>query len=188
MDNEADDLELRRILKSLSKTNPEEGTHTAEESSELMGSWDRYHQIRASLQSESSAPVPDGFLSRIQTALAEEPVPSRETADSGQLSAVAGTSRHTWLTAFGQGAIAASVAALVLVFSYQAMNPSDEAGQAVPVTAQAEAAANGFSQVANISGKLDEDSLARLRQAVYREFEEDTQSLEIPVSYNFENQ
>lgn len=178
MDNETDDLELRRILKSIDSENAE-SVGGVEQANELKQSWHRYHVLRESMNNQSCAPCSTSFLAGIQEEIADSAVPvqnllSNETKRSPKLA---------WV--LGQGAIAASVAALAVVMSIKAFQPAPEqqvqgvmASALDPVATQSE-----FVQLANISGDLDDQAFNRLRQAVYREFDNSSESLEMPVNF-----
>lgn len=65
MDNEADELELRRVL-------------TASDDGELRGTWSRYQLARAAMHRELVVPHLD-IASAVSAALADEAVPARKT-------------------------------------------------------------------------------------------------------------
>lgn len=65
MDNEADELELRRVL-------------AASEDGELRGTWSRYQIARAAMHRELLVPQLD-IASAVSAALADEAVPTRKT-------------------------------------------------------------------------------------------------------------
>ncbi|QMV61992.1 RseA family anti-sigma factor [Pseudomonas berkeleyensis] len=65
MDNEADELELRRVL-------------AASENGELRGTWSRYQVARAAMHRELLVPQLD-IASAVSAALAEEAAPARKT-------------------------------------------------------------------------------------------------------------
>lgn len=60
MDGEADDLELRRLLKSM------------EQDSELSAQWERYHLVQAVLHGQGK-PVRTALLDRVSQAIEQEP-------------------------------------------------------------------------------------------------------------------
>lgn len=176
MDNEADDLELRRILKKM----PGQGDALKEK-------WARYHLISASLKQEvHSRPAVD-LLSGIHAILDEEPIPVRPAASASRLP---GVFRY-----LGQSAIAASVALGVLFTAQYLDGPRDgEAGMAslagaagvqAPVTTTGEYQAGELTRTASFSEApaFDEDTRDRLSEAVYREFERGARAYEVPVNY-----
>ena len=65
MDNEADELELRRVL-------------AASEDGELRGTWSRYQVARAAMHRELLVPQLD-IASAVSAALADEAIPARKT-------------------------------------------------------------------------------------------------------------
>jgi sigma-E factor negative regulatory protein RseA len=93
MDDEADALELRRIVKAVPA------------SPELAKTWQRYHAVRASLKQELPSNPRANLLPAIHAQLAREGhgMPAQRPAQ-----------RKLWQFV-GQGAIAASVAAAVLL-------------------------------------------------------------------------
>jgi len=100
LDDEADDLELRRILAQA-------------HDDELLDVWQRYHQVQAGLNSEEAAWAHIDLRVDIANALDEPvgtPLPVGEKLD-GATSAVSGKARVPW---WG-GAIAASVAFAVIL-------------------------------------------------------------------------
>ena len=160
MDDEADELEIRRVLRTLSSTEQDNAR-------ELMASWHRYHHVRAVLSDKNATRCSAGFMDSIRAEIDKQPVPERK--GNGELeSAVAESAnegRFNWLSAFGQGAIAASVAALVLVFSWNALSPAPGAaeGPAASIASRTTSQTGPvqFTGVSNnFSGKLDDDSLA----------------------------
>ena len=185
MDSESDDLELRRVLGTLAQDD--------DKAESLRSTWHRYHQLRSVISNETGFNCSENFLSGIRDAIAEDELPAREIVQMDK------AAPNNWLPAFGQGAIAASVAAAVLVFSFSSgvdsSNNNDPVSTPVASAGQTQAqassqmvagAASGeFSQRANISGKLDDVAVDRLSQAVYKEFEE-AESLQIPVSFSLD--
>lgn len=100
MDNEADELELRRLLKEL----PEDPG--------LADTWKRFHVARSVLHKEEMLEVSSEATSRIFAAIAAEP--AYEASHAGSVS---GSARprtpSAWLETVGRIAIAASVALVV---------------------------------------------------------------------------
>ena len=94
LDNEADDLELRRLLKSIER-NPE-----------LAEIWERYC-LEQSLMHNPATPVDSGLAARVQQQIQNEPALS-----------VRGDSFSGWQQTFSKLAIAASVA-VIFVFAFQ---------------------------------------------------------------------
>jgi sigma-E factor negative regulatory protein RseA len=176
MDSEANELELRRILREL----PDDA--------ELSATWKRYHTVRASLRQEIHSNPAVNLLDGIKARLADEAV-RHPLHGPGRLF------RSGILRYVGQGAIAASVALAALV----SVSLLDSNGAAVPaaVVAGADLPATGTSTDnpvlngdydANASElartvSTDAEALNRLEQAVYREFGEVPPADEIPVNY-----
>lgn len=93
LDNEADDLELRRFLKS------------CEQDSTLLATWERYSLVQSALH-ESVQPVSASLSQRIAAQIEQEAPLSSTAAASAQSS---------WKEGLTKMAIAASVAAVFLV-------------------------------------------------------------------------
>lgn len=114
MDNEADELELRRVLKA------------CDEQEELADCWHRYHLMRSVMHKELEQPAVFDLSASIAQAIDNEPshgdIDSEKTVPFRQRFERVGS----WL---GKGAIAASVAAAV-VFLAPANN------ETTPVVAQ----------------------------------------------------
>lgn len=97
LDNEADELELRRFLKS------------CEQDPALMESWERYSLVQSALH-ESVEPVNASLSQRIAAQIEQEAPLSATTA-----SASATATQSSWKEGLTKMAIAASVAAVFLV-------------------------------------------------------------------------
>ncbi|WP_458526357.1 sigma-E factor negative regulatory protein [Onishia taeanensis] len=112
MDNEADDLELPRVLKSL------------DESAEVADTWRRYHLARSMMQRDRDLDVATDLSAGIMAKLADEPSPATETssAPSKSLFARAGS--------YAGSAAAAAAVSLMVITGVQFYNSSDERGQA----------------------------------------------------------
>src|SRR5690554_2104010 len=67
MDNEATELELRRVLKQ------------AKDDPDLLDHWQRYHLVRDVIHQQASAPAPVSLLAGIREAINEEALPAAET-------------------------------------------------------------------------------------------------------------
>jgi len=92
LDNEADDLELRRFLKS------------CEQDPTLLATWERYSLVQSALH-ESGQPVSPSLSQRIAAQIEQE----------APLSATVAPAQSSWKEGFTKMAIAASVAAVFLV-------------------------------------------------------------------------
>lgn len=93
LDDEAQDLELRRVLRSLDGADAD--------ASELRGRWYRLNLTRAALRREMVVDAPD-FAGRVAAAIRDEALPAVQPASG-------------WRRAVGSFAVAASVAAVVVV-------------------------------------------------------------------------
>ena len=96
MDNEADDLELRRILKA------------CDQQPELMAAWERYHLVQSILHGEAR-PVSSELSARIAASIAAE------TAPIADLKVTSATLFSAWQQNLSKIAIAASVALIFVV-------------------------------------------------------------------------
>lgn len=114
LDNEADDLELRRFLKS------------CEQNPALLETWERYSLVQSALH-ESVKPVRASLSQRIAAQIEQEaPLSAAETTAPTQ---------STWKEGITKMAIAASVAAVFLV-TVQVNLDSGSATSAVPAIAE----------------------------------------------------
>lgn len=177
MDNEAEELELRRILKQMPHDR------------ELRDAWRRYHLLSASLHQESHTRPSVDLLDGIHAALREEPLPIRAEQPQRRIGPVA---RY-----IGQSAIAASVA-LAVIFFADTFTGEQPDGFSASVAAAGAANTTGeyqpgeLARTASFSGDantLDPETSDRIREAVLRELERTPtyggyQNLEIPVNYN----
>ena len=205
MDNEASEFEFRRILKE------------CESNETLKNKWERFHLLSSLMKGElgnmsianeternSELKRPD-LLSRINAELdgKSDSKTHASAADKNQ-EAVANQS-HSF-GRLGQGAIAASVALVVLItggmFSpfaaqeaeFADLQLADQAGIAEENELQFDDAysPSQFSRIPQLSTELagtetldDEVARDRLRQAVFQEFVgEPQESIELPVNFN----
>lgn len=172
MDNEADSLELRRVLRAL-PGDPE-----------LAAIWRRYHVVRAGLHHDMHPRPKVNLLAAVQARLAAEDVP------------VTGWRRRIGaplMVRLGQGAIAASVALAVLVgVSSLSISGSDQRGAALVAddnTTQvlpllgSEFNAEELARNA-VTRELDDVERSRIEQAVLRELSNTPEAEQIPVRYN----
>lgn len=170
MDDEADQLELRRVLREL-PANPE-----------LSAAWKRYHAVRASLQQDIHSRPAVNLLQGVQARLAaEEGSPAFEhPTRSGSVL------RSRFVRYLGQGAIAASVA-LAALMGISTLETADT-GTAAPALAAADntPVLNGEFNAGDQSrtAAIDPGAYDRLEQAVYREFSDQQPAAQIPVSFN----
>ena len=111
LDNEADDLELRRFLKS------------CEQDPTLLETWERYSLVQSALH-ESAKPVNVSLSQRIAEQIEQE----------APLSVTAAPVQSPWKEGFSKMAIATSVAAVFLV-SVQLILDSSSGTSAIPAIA-----------------------------------------------------
>lgn len=138
LDGEADELELRRLLKSL-----DSDTENVEE---LLGQWQRYHLAQDVLH-DRGVPVKESLASRIAEQIEQEEV---YRAGNGKHIAVSG-----WQNAVSKMAIAASVAA-VFVVALQ-INPNPAAPG--PTVANSKPDSESLQQTAEFSPMLVADGM-----------------------------
>ncbi|MCI0510347.1 sigma-E factor negative regulatory protein RseA [Chromohalobacter marismortui] len=110
MDNEGDDLEMRRVMKSLQDAPDDAET------------WRRYHLARSMMQRDRSVDVSTDLSAGIMARLAEEPGPSEATTQE--------TRRSVPFSFAGSTAVAAAVSLMVItgVQVYNANTPSGLGG------------------------------------------------------------
>lgn len=116
MDNEADELELRRILKACDETDGEQ----------LADTWHRYHLVRSVLHKEFEQEQLVDIADRISVALEAEPEPARRRKLFDNWRERASKMSDTWMA---KGAIAASVAAAVVLLMPSPQQDLPLAGQ-----------------------------------------------------------
>lgn len=126
MDSEADELELRRILKACDERG---GEHLAD-------TWHRYHLVRSVLHKEFEQDQLVDIADRISAALEHEPEPARRKKLFDNWRLRVSQISDTWMA---KGAIAASVAAAVVL-----MMPDPQ--QDLPVAQQVATQAFGYQQ------------------------------------------
>jgi sigma-E factor negative regulatory protein RseA len=219
MDNEASEFEFRRILKE------------AEVNADLKLKWERFHMLSAAIRGELDNRINAGFtIMQGESGKSEEKRPdllSRINAELDGIDRIEGSGTNSSTTnslnqaerenainsnqfgAFtgsfkrlGQGAIAASVADIVLIAG-GSLNPSVPLGTELQLAEQSEIAEDNvptfdddyfpseFSRVPQLNTEVagtestDEAARVRLRQAVFQEFVgEPQESLELPVNFN----
>jgi sigma-E factor negative regulatory protein RseA len=156
MDGEADELEIRRILRDLGP--------------EQLAAWRRFHTVSASLQHDLRQPRLDLSAGVRQRLDQVEGLPAR------------GLLHHRVLRVVGQGAIAASVALAVLGGTSLLQTAGTSTGADMLADADTPALNGEFnaSELAR-TASFDAEVYNRLERAVYRELTE--QAPEIPVSF-----
>lgn len=137
LDGEADDLELRRLLKSLDSD--------TENAAELLQQWQRYHLAQDVLH-DRGIPVTDSLASRISQQL------ELEEGYQGEKNSPATGSG--WQNTLSKMAIAASVAAVFVVALQIDPNP----GAPGPAIANSESASQSPRQTAELAPTLVADS------------------------------
>ncbi|NQV70553.1 MAG: sigma-E factor negative regulatory protein [Pseudohongiella sp.] len=113
LDNEADDLELRRLLKA------------CEQDSELLDIWERYSLVQSILH-QPAVPVRPALSQRIAAQIETEAIPSHETP---------AVDNADWRHGMSKVAIAASVA-VVFMFAVQSNLNSKSESVLAPALAQ----------------------------------------------------
>jgi negative regulator of sigma E activity len=172
MDDQADELELRRILKAMPGN------------VEFQAKWKRFHTVRSSLRQEMHPNPAVNLLEGINARLGNEGValPGHNQFSNPVLRYVA------------QGVIAASFFAITIMAT-SVFNQSGTDAQSTVADATTnldtpvlggEYKATELSRTASLANELDEEALAQLRQAVDQQFSDAPAAPEIPVSYTFE--
>lgn len=136
MDNEGDELELRRALKSL------------DDSPETADVWRRYHLARSLMQREHGVEVQLDLSAEIMARIADEPVPMPGEPVVGR--------RNGGLSFPGSAAVAATVSVLVIsgVQVYNSFNPA-ASGDLASQAASGSGVATGESGASLASASLD---------------------------------
>ncbi|HEY6529591.1 MAG TPA: sigma-E factor negative regulatory protein [Cellvibrionaceae bacterium] len=111
MDNQANDLELRRILKQL----PED--------KEIGATWHRYQLASTLIRRNETALLKLDLSAAISQAIASEPIWGNGSAEVVNVSQRESKSTPIWLRWGGKSALAASVALAILVGAQQFSNP-----------------------------------------------------------------
>jgi sigma-E factor negative regulatory protein RseA len=140
MDDEAGELEIRRLVRRLP------------EHPELLTTWKQYQLIKAVLHETTPVRANVDLLAGINAAIADEPVPARKSRFSGKLMRLA-----------GQGAIAASVAAFAL-FGVSSLELAQRGGSDEQPQLVGEYNPSGYERTV----RLDSAARTRLQQAVYQ--------------------
>ncbi|GHC20729.1 sigma-E factor negative regulatory protein [Aidingimonas halophila] len=102
MDNEGDELELRRVLKTLEDA-PDDAEH-----------WRRYHLARSLMQRDREVDVSTDLSAGIMAKIAEEPVPKPDKADT----------RRSGHFSFASSAAIAAAVSLMVITGVQYYNSS----------------------------------------------------------------
>ncbi len=145
MDDHADELELRRLLKDMPE-NPE-----------LAHTWNRYHLARSVLHKEEVFTVSAAGSQRILAALAAEAPYSSGNPNAARISA-------PWLPVVGRLAIAASVTLAVFVGLQSALNQNNLADSVAASTeAQPAKMADASSSPVEVAAQSAFDAEAQQR-------------------------
>lgn len=187
MDDETDQLELRRLLKELEESGVE-----AEKSdlSDLKAKWHRYHVISSACKQEIHSSPSCNLLGRIQAELENDAVPSAE------LPAQKSSLRKKGIfQILGQGAIAATVA-LAVLFTADLVMVSDSPSAAANNTelAGSQTQSNSLPELTGelnpstqtrvaVQTALDADEMSRLERVVSEELDETLENREIPAIF-----
>ncbi len=187
MDDETDQLELRRLLKEMEESGVE-----AEKSdlSDLKAKWHRYHVISSACKQEIHSSPSCNLLGRIQAELENDAVPSAE------LPAQKSSLRKIGIfQILGQGAIAATVA-LAVLFTADLVMVSDSPSAAANNTelAGSQTQSNSLPELTGelnpstqtrvaVQTALDADEMSRLERVVSEELDETLENREIPAIF-----
>ena len=183
MDNEADELELRRLLKEMDSLDPETDI------SALKAKWHRYHVLSASLKQEIHSVPSRNLLAGIQNELEQDAIPQQQIGTAiGKI-----FKGRKLFQVVGQGAIAASVALAVMFTADLAMVADNDSAS----SGGAEIAGNTTDQFPSLTGELnpdtptrfaiqnglDEEEMNRLERVVSAELEDALDTLETPAIF-----
>ncbi|KXS39431.1 MAG: sigma-E factor negative regulatory protein RseA [Halomonadaceae bacterium T82-2] len=130
MDNEGDELELRRVLKSLDDA----GDQSAD-------AWRRYHLARSLMNRDRDVDVTTDLSAGIMARIEREPRPEVQDATAPR--------RHGGLSFAGSAAIAATVS-LMVITGVQVYNGMDPAGAPAMTAESGASTASGGSAVSNL--------------------------------------
>lgn len=185
MDNEADDLELRRILKAMKDRGDDDNVL---ETDSLHEKWHRYHVVSASLKQEIHVKPSCNLLAGIRAELENDAIPAGKPAFLQSSS-----NSKRFFQVVGQGAIAASMALAVMFTADMVLNGGAE-DSAMPLSGT-EIAEN--SQLPNITGdlnpatttrvavqpRLNESEINRLERVVSEAMEDTLENREVPATF-----
>lgn len=186
MDNEADELELRRILKEMESLGQSQSAEDISELAALKATWHRYHMVSASLKQEIHTYPSRNLLANIQAELEQEAIPAHSLAESA--------ARKGIFRVLGQGAIAASMALAVLFTADMVMVTDNAAGDPAAQVAGAETTDQlpGFTGNLNpatntriaVQSRLNQEEMNRLERVVSEELEDALEAQETPAVYD----
>jgi sigma-E factor negative regulatory protein RseA len=197
MDNEAEELELRRILKEMEAESGLDGQEMSALSADLKGKWHRYHVVSASLKREIHAIPSSNLLASIQAELADEPVPMRDSGDvlrQETRTSSASTGKGI-MQLLGQGAIAASMA-LAVLFTADLVMVADNSGTG-PASMELADSTTSSGPLRGLTGELnpstrtqvavqnaiDAEELRRLERVVSAELEDVLEAPALPATF-----
>lgn len=190
MDNEADALELRRILKEMEVLGDSKTAEGMTDLVELKAKWHRYHVLSASLKQEIHSAPSCNLLTAIQAELEQDAVPARSLANVASSKGV--------FRMLGQGAIAASVALAVLFTADMVMvSDSTTGNESAAQLAGSDAATDQMRLTGELNpatttriavqNGLDPEEMTRLERVVSAELEEVLETRELPATFNPDN-
>ena len=187
MDNEVDDLELRRILKEMKDLDENGNAEEITELVELKAKWHRYHVVSACLKQEIHTSPSRNLLSAIQAELEQDAVPSRPLAHTR-------TGKNVFRF-LGQGAIAASVALAVLFTADLALDAGSNNGVDATMPLAGNNAENDQLDLTGdlnpstptrvaVQNGLDPEEMNRLQRVVSEELEDALETREVPATFD----
>jgi negative regulator of sigma E activity len=187
MDNEADALELRRILKEMEILGDSNSAEEMTELVELKAKWHRFHVVSASLKQEIHSAPSRNLLTAIQTELEQDAAPARSLVNAASDKGV--------FRMLGQGAIAASVALAVLFTADLVMVADSTTGnESAAQLAGGDTTTNQISLTGELNpatttrvavqNSLDPEEMSRLERVVSTELEEVLETREQPAIFD----
>ena len=197
MDDEADELEIRRLLKEMDEVAQSQSNASSADSdylSALKAKWSRYHVLSASCKQEIHTSPSCDLLSRINAELENEALPTAEP-----ILALGRSGSGKGIFQFiGQGAIAASVALAVLFTADMMVADHGSGTNSGAELAGSESVSNFLpgltgelnpateTQVA-VQTDLDPAEMSRLQQVVSEELEDTLEIEKVPATFIPEN-
>lgn len=190
MDNEADALELRRILKEMEILDDSKSAEEMTELVELKAKWHRYHLVSASLQQEIHSSPSRNLLTAIKAELEQDAVPTRSLVNAASNKGV--------FRMLGQGAIAASVALAVLFTADMVMVSDNTIGNESAIQLAGSDAATDQMRLTGelnpatttrvaVQNRLDPEEMSRLERVVSAELEDVLETRELPATFDPDN-
>jgi sigma-E factor negative regulatory protein RseA len=144
MDGESDELELRRVLKSLP------------DNADAADTWRRYHLARSVMQREQGVDVSMDLSAGVMARLQEEPAPLADMASETSQ----GKSHKAPTVSFARGAGVAAAVSLMVITGVQFFSSGFDNGNEIPSADRPNSVANAPSLPANATQQVQPVNLA----------------------------